>query len=450
MGSAAKPTLSWRLLTSNLFGILLIVSVVVKQASALPVSADGTVQQADESEKIEDTGSAGQSEDEVPYVAVNPIKRSTNDSPGWTLPPQAPFFPGSPVSPGPAGDQLEARLTTPDRAHGTSGKAWYSNPFGYSPEARLPSTVTGIPLATSNLTPHSSGAHQQHQPLGSSAFKTANDVNIAQHAAMPSYSIPGSNAADRAQAVFKVAYPELLGSSMARGDEPAFVPSTKGGAEPAGPTYALPEQQRNPGADSPPIPLHFPHDGSSNSDASAGVVKKDVNCAPGQPCDRSELMPVMTSYEAAPVDQQQPYYQSGPGMDKAIEYSNGIRCYVCGDVDSQGNVVIGCPPKTGSVKDWVYSNKIRTWVCPSGCLTVKDDKTQTYAMMCHHTGESKLGYRLANPEKNNSRISRCYYGGCNGDNLDTFLGRAADSGSAKTSQNVLAVVVVTSVAAALL
>jgi hypothetical protein len=95
-------------------------------------------------------------------------------------------------------------------------------------------------------------------------------------------------------------------------------------------------------------------------------------------------------------------------------------------------------------------NKIRTWVCPSGCLTVKDDKTQTYAMMCHHTGESKLGYRLANPEKNNSRISRCYYGGCNGDNLDTFLGRAADSGSAKTSQNVLAAVVVTSVAAALL
>ncbi len=80
----------------------------------------------------------------------------------------------------------------------------YSNPFGYSPEARLPSTVTGIPLATSNLTPHSSGAHQQHQPLGSSASKTANDVNIAQHAAMPSYSIPGSNAADRAQAVFKV------------------------------------------------------------------------------------------------------------------------------------------------------------------------------------------------------------------------------------------------------
>jgi hypothetical protein len=81
MGSAAKPTLSWRLLTSNLFGILLIVSVVVKQASALPVSADGAVQQADESEKIEDTGSAGQSEDEVPYVAVNPIRRSTNDSP---------------------------------------------------------------------------------------------------------------------------------------------------------------------------------------------------------------------------------------------------------------------------------------------------------------------------------------------------------------------------------
>ena len=90
------------------------------------------------------------------------------------------------------------------------------------------------------------------------------------------------------------------------------------------------------------------------SNQNQNITSNTEDRAPPTEDSVADFDPEVTPYSDPNCLDAEDRLESQFPLDEAVQFSMGVRCFHCGEVDSNANVVKSCPPMEKRVKDWVH------------------------------------------------------------------------------------------------